>query len=274
MSIIRFMRTRKAANSRALQRRYRDHDRHRRNRSRDKYREDEYYRSSRRDRSRERRKSRDRDAVKDHRQRSRDRDSRSYRDDSRDRARRRREESADSRRKGRREDSRTRPPRSARKEVWALARQPNEDTSLTISIKQAPPTPAQTDEAKKAERLAKLEAWKQKQAAEKDRKQKELESSGGTRTLLAEIDKKSQDTSVVPSPQSPAAPVENESPVSPIPYAGKFDPKAIAKKAAASSSNVSKLGTDIALPGIAKTSATNKTNVNGLKVNTYATSGM
>nr|KMM71536.1 pre-mRNA-processing ATP-dependent RNA helicase prp5 [Coccidioides posadasii RMSCC 3488] len=54
----------------------------------------------------------------------------------------------------------------------------------------APPI-AQTDEEKKAERLAKLEAWKQKQAAEKERKQKELAAAGGARSILAEIDKRS-----------------------------------------------------------------------------------
>lgn len=64
---------------------------------------------------------------------------------------------------------------------------------------------------------------------------------------------------------SPATPVET--PASPAPYAGKFDPKAIAKKAAAASSGTNKLGTDIAMPDIAKTSAT-KSTVNGLKANT------
>ncbi|KAK4694915.1 ATP-dependent RNA helicase DDX46/PRP5, partial [Lecanoromycetidae sp. Uapishka_2] len=129
-----------------------------------------------------------------------------------------------------------------------------------------PITPTQSDEAKKVERLAKLEAWKQKQAAEKDRKQKELESSGGARNLLAEIDKKAQESPVVASPISPATPTATNGDVSPAPYAGKFDPKAIAKKATTASSSTSKLGTDIAVPEIAKASAT-KSNVNGLKAN-------
>lgn len=133
-------------------------------------------------------------------------------------------------------------------------------------LSQPPPTPTQTDEAKKAERLAKLEAWKQKQAAEKERKQKELESQGGTRSLLDEIDRKAQETPAAPSPVSPATPIEPTAPESPAPYAGKFDPKAIAKKAAAASSAANKLGTDIAMPDIAKTSAT-KSNMNGLKAN-------
>ena len=126
-------------------------------------------------------------------------------------------------------------------------------------------TTAQTDEEKKAERLAKLEAWKQKQAAEKDRKQKELESSGGTRSLLAEIDKKAQVSPAVASPMSPSTPVAISEDASPVPYAGKFDPKAISRKKAPASTGANKLGTDIALPEIAKASATMKPTANGLK---------
>ena len=128
-------------------------------------------------------------------------------------------------------------------------------------------TAAQTDEEKKAERLAKLEAWKQKQAAEKDRKQKELESSGGTRNLLAEIDKKAQNSPAVASPVSPSTPVATSEDAPPIPYAGKFDPKALSKKKASASSSASKLGTDVALPEIAKASATIKPTANGLQAN-------
>lgn len=135
-------------------------------------------------------------------------------------------------------------------------------TSISI---QTTLTPVQTDEARKAERLAKLEAWKQKQAAEKDRKQK-LESVGGARGLLAEIDKKEQGSPAVTSPISPSTPPETSENASPAPYAGKFDPKAIAKKATTAPSSTSKLGTDIALPEIVKASAT-KSNVNGLKAN-------
>lgn len=209
--------------------------------------------------------------MRDYRRRSRDRDSRAYRDDSRDRARRWREGSADSRRKGRRDDSRDRNQKSAgAKEVSSplTAFMQDEFTKVDAQIKS---TPTQTDEEKKAERLAKLEAWKQKQAAEKDRKQKELESSGGTRNLLAEIDKKAQVSSATASPVSPSTPAATNGDASPVPYAGKFDPKAIAKKKASASSSASKLGTDIALPEIAKASATIKPNANGLKAdNTVA----
>lgn len=131
-------------------------------------------------------------------------------------------------------------------------------------------TSIQTDEEKKAERLAKLEAWKQKQAAERNRKQKELETTGGTRNLLDEIDKKSQISPAAASPISLDLPVENESPT---PYAGKFDPKAIAKKAAAASTSVTKLGTDIALPEIAKASALINSNSIGLKANNTVDTG-
>lgn len=106
---------------------------------------------------------------------------------------------------------------------------------------------------KKAERRAKFEAWKQKQAAEKSRKQEELEAAGGTRSLLDEMDKKAQAAPVaLPSPES----AEVNGDVSPKLYAGKFDPKAIAKKATSGSLSTTKLGTDVALPELAKTSAT------------------
>ena len=125
--------------------------------------------------------------------------------------------------------------------------------------------PVQTEEEKKAERLAKLEAWKQKQAAEKSRKQEQLEASGGTRSLLDEMDKKANASpAAVASPESD--PITNgDEP--PKPYAGKFDPKAIVKKATSGSAGATKLGTDIALPEIAKTSATLNSTSIGPKAN-------
>ncbi|KAL8728808.1 MAG: hypothetical protein Q9181_005212 [Wetmoreana brouardii] len=123
-----------------------------------------------------------------------------------------------------------------------------------------PAAPAQTEEEKKAERLAKLEAWKQKQAAEKSRKQEQLASVGGTRSLLDEMDKKANASPVAAASPIAAASPENPTAVngdaSPKAYAGKFDPKAIVKKATSGSVGATKLGTDIALPEVAKTSAT------------------
>ncbi|KAL9039902.1 MAG: hypothetical protein Q9180_002247 [Flavoplaca navasiana] len=122
----------------------------------------------------------------------------------------------------------------------------------------------QTEEEKKAERLAKLEAWKQKQAAEKTRKQEELDAAGGTRSLLEEMDKKANASPVaMPSPE--ASEVNGDA--SPKPYAGKFDPKAIVKKATTGAASATKLGTDIALPEVAKTSATLNSLSTGPKAN-------
>ena len=119
-----------------------------------------------------------------------------------------------------------------------------------------PSTPAAntgpTEDEKRAERLAKLEAWKQKQAAEKERKQREAAAAGGARSILDEIDRKSGLSPAVGSPQSPATPVD----AAPAAYAGKFDPKAIAKSAAPAPAVKSVLGDDIAVPPPAKTSAT------------------
>ncbi|KAL8766326.1 MAG: hypothetical protein Q9209_006852 [Squamulea sp. 1 TL-2023] len=219
-------------------RKYRDRDpRSHRDRPHDRY-EDDYHRSGRRDRSRDRRRSRDRDVGKDHRRRSRDKDARAKRDGSRD-PRRRRDGSTDSRRRERRDSSRDRNHRST-------------GANGGVALKK-PVASGQTEEEKKAERLAKLEAWKQKQAAEKTRKQGELHAAGGTRSLLDEMDKKANASpAALPSPEAS----ELNGDTFPQPYAGKFDPKAIVKKATTGGINATKLGTDIALPELAKTSAT------------------
>ncbi|KAK2742565.1 pre-mRNA processing RNA-helicase [Myotisia sp. PD_48] len=66
--------------------------------------------------------------------------------------------------------------------------------------------PAQTEEQKRAERLAKLQAWKEKQAAEKERKQSELAASGGARSILDELDKRTALSRGGGPPMSPALP--------------------------------------------------------------------
>ena len=178
--------------------------------------------------------------MKDHRRRSRDKDTRTYRDDSRDRARRRRED-----------DSRERPHKPS------------------ANGNRAEPSPK--PEQIQAERQKKLEEWKRKQAAERERKQQEAQAAGGARGLLAEIDRKAQVSSAVASPKSPITPVEQSDTASPAPYAGPFDPKAIAKKATAASANSSKLGV---LPDISKVSAASDPKHARLKANTpSATNG-
>ncbi|ORY66368.1 uncharacterized protein BCR38DRAFT_430014 [Pseudomassariella vexata] len=184
---------------------------------------------------RERDRDRDRDRVRDRSPENRrrvDRDYRSRRDDSRDRDRGRREGTTDSRPRSRRDASRERVP------APVDANKANMKTE--VSDMKAKPTPAvaQSDAGKKAERLAKLAAWKKKQ--EEKEKQKEA-TPGGTRKLLAEMDEKANGTSatVTPTAASPSTTAAVASPAEPAhiaspgtPYAGKFDPKAIAKKAA------------------------------------------
>ena len=124
---------------------------------------------------------------------------------------------------------------------------------------------------KKAERLAKLEAWKHKLAAERESKLKE-QSSGGTRTLLDEMDKKAEAVSIVTRTEPSASEdvviedLREEDP-SPAQYAGKFDPKAIAKKASAASNSSTKLGLDVALPQHANVSVNPAVQSNGMKAN-------
>ncbi|PBP15528.1 dead box ATP-dependent rna helicase [Diplocarpon rosae] len=124
----------------------------------------------------------------------------------------------------------------------------------------------QTEAEKKAERLAKLEAWKKKIAEDKERKEREL-AAGGTRKLLDEIDQKTVAVPAVGSPTSPGTPI---SLASPVPYAGKFDPKAIAKKAGANSASTSALGKDLPLKELTKASAIT-TSVKGLQADKKTT---
>ncbi|KUJ20615.1 pre-mRNA-processing ATP-dependent RNA helicase-like protein PRP5 [Mollisia scopiformis] len=240
--------SRRRSRSRSVDRRHRERDApRRRDRSVDR-REDDYYRSGRRDRSRDRRDRFDRERERSpdrRRRRSRDREYRDRRDDSYDRAPRRREDSTDSWSRSR-GDGDTR--KSSNKSDVA---KPSETAKQSASA-------AQIEADKKAERLAKLEAWKKKMAEDKERKEKEL-AAGGTRKLLEEIDQKANGSPSLGSPASPAAVA------SPQPYAGKFDPKAIAKKAVANSSSANTLGTDLPLEELTKASATLPSSVKGLQ---------
>ncbi|KAK5806235.1 hypothetical protein VI817_000493 [Penicillium citrinum] len=223
-------------------RRYRDRDHgrdrdgyRRRERSIDR-RDDDSYRPSRRDRSRDRR----RDDDRDYRRRSRDRDYRPRRDASRDRERRRPDDTADLKHKSRRDDSRD---RGVNRRSRSRTQEPS---------KPATPAPAaQTDEQKKAERLAKLEAWKKKQAEQREKKQQEAVATG-PRNILDAIDRKSGLSPAVGSPQTPATPTDSPAPA---PYPGKFDPKSVVKNATSTTNTAPSttiLGTDVAVPETAK----------------------
>ena len=202
-------------------------------------RDDEYYRGGGRDRRRSRDRYSDRARSPDRRRnRSRDTDRDSRRGDaSRDRSGRGTASSSRS------DDRGGRTPladsgKTAADDVRILnllAAQRILANTHTQSSKTATAAGAQTDaDKKKAERLAKLEAWKKKKELE-NQKQKEVNPSQ-TRNLLAEMDKR---TSGAVSPSSSAAspaPGTDSGAASPAkPYAGKFDPKSIAKKATARS---------------------------------------
>ncbi|KAJ6091968.1 hypothetical protein N7467_003937 [Penicillium canescens] len=231
--------------SRSPERRYRERERprdrdgyRRRDRSLDR-RDEDSYRPGRKDRSRDRRRSRDRNEDVDRRQ-SRDRDYRARRDDSRERDRRRIDGSADLKPKSRRDASRD---RAMNRRSRSRTREPSKPST--------PAPTAQTDEAKKAERQARLEAWKQKQAAERKRKQREQETAG-PKNILDELDRQKGFSPAVGSPQTPVTPAESPAPAA---YPGKFDPKAIAKPSTTNSATPAVLGTDVAVP-TSKLSAT------------------
>ncbi|KAI1779973.1 P-loop containing nucleoside triphosphate hydrolase protein [Hypoxylon cercidicola] len=130
------------------------------------------------------------------------------------------------------------------------------------------PAPAQADADKKAERLAKLAAWKKKQ--EEKERQKEP-TPGGTRKLLAEMDEKANaapsnviSTGASPAPASPA---DQQIPSPATQYTGKFDPKAIAKKSAPKAHSPSiapKLGVIAGQPPASLASASKTPSVSAL----------
>ena len=96
-----------------------------------------------------------------------------------------------------------------------------------------------------------MEAWKQKQAAEKERKQREQAEYGGAKNILEEIDRKSGALPTANVPHATAAPATDVT--SAVPR--KFDPKAIAKSVTPTTAAPAVLGEDVAVPQNVKASA-------------------
>jgi ATP-dependent RNA helicase DDX46/PRP5 len=176
------------------------------------------------DRSRDRKRSREASPGRDRRDRSRPRDARNHRDDSRDRKRPRRTDSIESR------------SRTARHDTRGSATTPKPDTPASAQVADK----AAEEERKKLERQAKVEAWKKKQEEKKKLPQSPAtpaHAATPTDTAASSPKSLSQD-----EPQKGFA-------------GGKFDPKAIAKKAAAATAKLSALGSDVSIPGKSKTAA-------------------
>jgi ATP-dependent RNA helicase DDX46/PRP5 len=261
----------RSSNHPDAQRRYRDRDREReRDRNNDTYRrrdrsidrrDDDYHRGGRRDigSHRDRRRSRDRSPGR-RRPRSRDGDrDRARRDDSADRYRSRREDTADSGTRSKGDDGRThrsQPSAESSKskdlevrQLWISVTSKAKKTGANAFLQLSKSVTAQekSEADKKAERLAKLEAWKKKH--EQKQRMENDANAASTRKLLAEMDNKASGTPTAASPpfgtpavNSPSTPqsTRDASPV--VPYAGKFDPKAIAKKSAPRHHSPAKLG--------------------------------
>lgn len=109
---------------------------------------------------------------------------------------------------------------------------------------------AESAEARKqAERLKRTQLWKAKIEAQK----KEQELKGGAREILEAMDKKTlASPTTAASPQSPAPVPDNSTASTKQSYTGKFDPKAIAKKAAPTTNGATAnaLGGDVAIPSM------------------------
>jgi ATP-dependent RNA helicase DDX46/PRP5 len=176
------------------------------------------------DRSRDRKRSREASPGRDRRDRSRPRDARNHRDDSRDRKRPRRTDSIESR------------SRTARHDTRGSATTPKPDTPASAHVADK----AAEEERKKLERQAKVEAWKKKQE-----EKKKLPQSPATPAHAA-----TPTDTAASSPKS----VSLDEPQKGF-AGGKFDPKAIAKKAAAATAKLSALGSDVSIPGKSKTAA-------------------
>lgn len=109
-------------------------------------------------------------------------------------------------------------------------------------------TNSQTEEEKKrAEKLAKLEAFKKKQA---EKKEKEKGATG--KFSLDEMDRKSTGT---PAPSSPSAPVTPSEPTTPAPQTVRYDPKVLMKKATTNAAAPAALGADLDIPKNVKRTA-------------------
>jgi ATP-dependent RNA helicase DDX46/PRP5 len=131
--------------------------------------------------------------------------------------------------------------------------------------------PAKSAEEEQKAKLAKLEAWRMKKQAEKAQKE-----AGGSGAASPQVNVDLANTAGPPSvgspatlsqpttgPASPAPLKDGEKPASPAPNAGKFDPKAIAKRAAAAlerERHRAALGGDVQIP---TKSANEVSNVNG-----------
>ncbi|ROV97639.1 hypothetical protein VSDG_04663 [Cytospora chrysosperma] len=236
--------------------RYRDHydrDRdssyRRRDRSLDRRdRDDDYYRGGRRDggSQRDRRRSRERErSPLRRRDRSRDRDNRARREGSAAQSRREgtadsaasRSKTDDSRQRGQAPTSKPVPKDAEVGAPPALWPARTQHTNLFVQAAKSTQTQAQSD--KQAERLAKLEAWKKRTLTTKQAT-KESDATS-TRKLLAEMDGRASGTpTAVASPlngtpvaASPSTPQPTQEVSPAVPYVGKFDPKAIAKKSSA-----------------------------------------
>ncbi|KAB8339050.1 hypothetical protein FH972_021986 [Carpinus fangiana] len=198
----------------------------------------------RRQRSRDRYRSPDRSDGRGGRERSRDRGAgasgqdasrgRVRRDDSRDRPRRVQNEPMDAIGKS----STTKEGMKTTKEGTKTSKEGSKPPTTAGQDSPRPdPTPLELEE-EKAARLARLKVWKDKLTAEREAKQTEQESPADA------------------SSHTPTTPGTPQEPASPAPYAGKFDPKEIARRAAATSTKHALLGDDVHIPKKRKTSGT------------------
>ncbi|KAL1306813.1 hypothetical protein AAFC00_005470 [Neodothiora populina] len=206
-------------------------------------------------RDRDRKRSRDRSPARSHRDRSRDRERDGRRrDDSRDRKRPRRTDSVESRRRAPRDDDRDR-------------RGPTPSKQDPAPVKPTVKDKAAEEERIKLERQAKLQAWKKQQEDKRkkllEEQQQQQQSPDAANPQSPAVN--SSTPSVNPAVSATASPDPSASPqpgstqlngaATQKGFAGKFDHKAIAKKASTANAKLQPLGSDINIPGKSKSAA-------------------
>jgi ATP-dependent RNA helicase DDX46/PRP5 len=124
------------------------------------------------------------------------------------------------------------------------------DSHPSSATKQKQEDPEIAEAKAKEARQAKLEAWKKKLEAQQ--REKSYERAMGSPQVTASKGTSASPVAGSPAPISqsttgPASPSETGK-STPAPYSGKFDPKAIAKRAAAAMGHNKMLGADVVIP--------------------------
>lgn len=198
--------------------------------------------------------------MRDRRDRSRDKDARNS-DDPRDRKRPRRTDSVESKRRAPHGDDKDKRGGTPAKQVCS---HPSTRPAASLLTKQDSAAAAAKDKAAEEERIklerrqAKVEEWKRKMEEKKQQQQQGSAPATNAPSPVVPTDSPKpavESPAATASPQPEAAQSDGLTPAAQKGFAGKFDHKAIAKKATTASAKLQPLGSDINIPGKSKSAA-------------------